>query len=362
MTRHAGAHGDAATVPARVLVMGPAWVGDMIMAQALFKTLRRTRHDVEIDVLAPGWSAPLLARMPEVGEALQVPLTHGRLSFRTRYRLGRELAPRGYGQALILPRSFKAALIPWFARIPRRTGYLGEARFGLINDRRALDRKAMPLMVQRYVALGLPPGAHMPPDQVPSPALTVDAGNGLRLITQLGLSLDARRIGLMPGAEYGPAKQWPPEYYAALAQRLAAEGVQTLVFGSHKDFELGERIVALSGRGVNLCGKTRLQDAIDLLAQVNGAVTNDSGLMHVAAAVGVPLVAIFGSSTPAYTPPMSDRASVMYTGIECSPCFDRTCRYGHYRCLREISVAAVLKELWQLLSTTPKPCRGDTSF
>jgi len=354
--------------PARVLVVGPAWVGDMIMAQTLFKTLRHQHPDIEIDVLAPGWSAPLLARMPEVRKAVQVPLGHGELGLRTRYRLGRELAGREYDQALVLPRSFKSALIPWFAQVPRRTGYLGESRYGLINDRRALDRAAVPLMVQRYVGLGLEPGVGAPHlDKLPRPALTVDAANGSRLAEKLGLSTTAPAVGLMPGAEYGPAKQWPPEYYADLARRLVQKGVQSWVFGSQKDFELGERIVApvppgLTPGVVNLCGKTHLHDAIDLLARVKIAVTNDSGLMHVAAAVGVPLIAIYGSSTPAYTPPMSDLASVMYTGIECSPCFDRTCRYGHYRCLREITATGVLEQVCRLLSTTRNPCKADTSF
>ncbi len=328
-------------------MVGPAWVGDMIMAQTLFKLLRRQHPEIEIDVLAPAWSAPLLARMPEVREAVQVPLGHGELRLRTRYRLGRELARRGYHQALILPRSFKSAIIPWFARVPRRTGYLGESRYGVINDRRPLDPAAMPLVVQRYAGLGLAPGACAPPlEELPRPALTVDEVNGLRLVAQLGLSATGPVVGLMPGAEYGPAKQWPPDYYAALARRLAENGVQTWVLGSQKDFELGESIVMQSRLGltagsVNLCGKTQMHDAIDLLARVQVAVTNDSGLMHVAAAVGVPLVTLYGSSTPAYTPPLSARATIMYLNVACSPCFDRTCRFGHYNCLRDIAVADV---------------------
>jgi heptosyltransferase-2 len=176
------------------------------------------------------------------------------------------------------------------------------------------------------------------------------------------LSAREPAVALMPGAEYGPAKQWPLEYYAALARRLGAEGLQPWLFGSQKDRAAGERIVTEAGCGVNLCGRTGLEDAIDLIASVKAAVSNDSGLMHIAAAVGVPLVAVFGSSTPDYTAPMSDRASVMYLGVECSPCFDRTCRYGHYRCLREISVTQVLKAICQHLSTSPKPCKADISF
>lgn len=349
------------TGPKRVLVVGPAWVGDMIMAQSLFRILRRQHPEIEIDVLAPAWSAPLLARMPEVREAVQMPLGHGELGLRTRYRLGRELARRDYHQALILPRSFKSALIPWFARVPRRTGYLGERRYGVINDRRPLDPAAMPLVVQRYAGLGRESGACAPPlDELPWPALTVDAVNGLRVMGELGLSANRPTVALMPGAEYGPAKQWPLEYYAALARRLAEKGVQTWVLGSQKDFELGESIVSQSRLGlnagsVNLCGKTQLHDAIDLLARVQVAVTNDSGLMHVAAAVGVPLVTLYGSSTPAYTPPLSARATIIYLNVACSPCFDRTCRFGHYNCLRDIAVVDVFNATCRQLALSASP-------
>lgn len=346
----------------RVLVVGPAWVGDMVMAQSLFKTVSREQSGVRIDVLAPAWSAPLLKRMPEVREAVPVPLGHGQLGLGTRHHLGRRLAGRGYHQAVILPRSFKSAVIPWFAGVPRRTGYRGELRYGLINDLRPLDKASMPRMAQRYVALGLEPGDPLPPAEIPRPELIVDVANAALLMNQFGLSATEPAAGVMPGAEYGPAKQWPLEYYAALARRLGREGMQVWMFGSAKDHATAERIVTQAGCGVNLCGKTRLLDVIDLIAQVKVAVSNDSGLMHVAAAVGVPLVAIFGSSTPDYTPPDSDRASVLYDGIECSPCFQRTCRYGHYRCLRDISVERVLNEVREHMGTSPKPWKTGISF
>lgn len=337
--------------PLRILIVGPAWVGDMVMAQSLFKTLSRAHPGAQIDVLASVWSAPLLRRMPEVHEAVIVPLAHGQLGLQTRLRLGRQLAERGYARAVILPRSFKSALIPWFARVPQRTGYLGEMRYGLINDLRPLPKAVLPKMAQRYVALGLAPDAPLPPTQLPSPALNINAANAAQLMARFGLSASELAVGLMPGAEYGPAKQWPLEYYAELARQLNAQGLRIWVFGSQRDHAAGEQIVTQAGCGINLCGRTQLEDVIDLIAQVRVAVSNDSGLMHVAAAVGVPLVAIYGSSTPDYTPPLSERASVLYRRIDCSPCFDRTCRYGHYRCLREISVAAVSQQVYRRLST-----------
>jgi heptosyltransferase II len=347
--------------PRRVLVVGPAWIGDMVMAQSLFKTLKRDHPNASIDVLAPAWSAPLLKRMPEVHEAIVVPLAHGQPGLRARYRWGRRLAPRAYDRAIILPRSLKAALIPWFARVPRRTGYLGEWRYGLINDLRPLDRGLMPRMVQRYVALGLEPDAASPAG-IPEPALTTNAGNAARLMAALELSLSPPAVGLMPGAEYGPAKQWPLDYYAALARQLDADGLQVWVFGSQKDHAAAEVIIAQAGCGINLCGKLQLEDAIDLIAQLSVAVSNDSGLMHVTAAVGVPLVAIFGSSTPEYTPPLTRRASIMYAKVACSPCFERTCRYGHYHCLRDISVTRLVAEIRAHRAADAKPCKAGISF
>jgi heptosyltransferase-2 len=331
-----------------VLIVGPAWIGDMVMAQSLFKALAGERPGVQIDVLAPAWSAPLLKRMPEVREAIPVPFEHGRLDLSARYRLGRQLAGRGYGQAIVLPRSFKAALVPWFAGVPRRTGYLGELRYGLINDVRSLDRAAMHQMVQRYVALGAEAARALPP-KAPRPALRVDAANAARLMARHDLSAREPVVGLMPGAEYGPAKQWPLAYYAELARRLDAEGVRAWIFGSYKERAAADYVVMQAGCGVNLCGKTSIEDAVDLIAQVSLAICNDSGLMHMAAAVGTPLVAIYGSSTPDYTPPLSDRALTLYLRVECSPCFERTCRYGHYRCLRDISVGRVLDEVHKQL-------------
>jgi heptosyltransferase II len=346
----------------RALIVGPAWIGDMVMAQSLFKLLRRERPGVQIDVLAPAWCAPLLKRMPQVRKAITLTLTHGQLGLRERYYLGRELAGRNYQQAIILPRAFKAALIPWFASVPRRTGYRGEMRFGAINDMRRLDKAAMPQMARRYAALGLEPGATLPPMKLLRPELTADADNAARLMAEFRLSRDGPAVGLMPGAEYGPAKQWPLEYYASLARQLMAEGAQVWIFGSQKDYAAGEQIVEQSGCGINLCGKTRLEDAIDLIAQVQVAVSNDSGLMHVAAAVDVPLVAIFGSSTPDYTPPLSERATVIYEEIACSPCFDRTCRYGHYRCLRDISVMKVLQGIHARMPTRSNSWKAGISF
>ncbi len=328
----------------QILVVGPSWVGDMVMAQSLFMTLKAA-GPCEIDVLAPTWSLPMLARMPEVRRGIAMPLGHGAVELGVRWRIGRELARSRYDQAIVLPNSLKSALIPFFAGIPLRTGFRGEMRFGLLNDLRPLDKKALPLTVQRFLALSRPPGRPLP-DPIPRPRLVADADNQTRLCAKLGLAMDRPVIAFMPGAEYGPSKQWPLPYYAALGRELVAQGHRVWVLGSGKDVPAGEAIAAEAGDGVvNLCGRTELGDAVDLLALAQAAVTNDSGLMHVAAAVDRPLVAIYGSSTPDHTPPLAERVAIRYLRLDCSPCFERVCPLGHTRCLHEITPASVLTAL-----------------
>ena len=326
----------------RILVVGPAWVGDMVMAQSLFMTLKQRSPDATIDVLAPAWSRPLLSRMPEVSSAVTLPLEHGQLGWGVRRRLGTTIYGR-YGRAIVLPRSWKSALVPAFANIPIRTGYRGEFRYGLINDMRKLDKQKLSQTVQRYVALGLDKHAPQPP-AIPEPRLRVDADNQRMHMDINRLNLDKPVVALLPGAEYGPAKRWPVERFAELAKRLKAAGKQVWVFGSAKENELGDAIVRAAGEKdvANLCGATKLIDAVDLLALAECAVTNDSGLMHIAGAVGVRLVALYGSSSPDYTPPLTTKADVVYLRLECSPCFERECPLKHFNCMMQIPVEDVL--------------------
>lgn len=333
-----------------ILVIGPAWVGDMVMAQSLFITLQR--QGAVVDVVAPAWSMPLLARMPQVHRAIALPVGHGSFGLAERWRIGRSLHTVHYDQAIVLPRSFKAALIPFFAGIPRRTGYRGELRYGLLNDIRPLDKLLLPRVIDRYVALGLPAGTPLPPQDISLPRLQVDLTQRTQLIQQLGLDMQLPAVAFMPGAEYGPAKRWPLDYFAALARQLIAAGHQVWVIGSAKEQADGDVIVAAAPGTHNLCGRTQLEDVVDLLSLARVAVSNDSGLMHVAAATGVPLVALYGSSSPVYTPPLTDQAQVLYRGLPCSPCFKRTCPYGHTDCLKGISVEQVYAALQPLLGRT----------
>ncbi|MDR2688239.1 MAG: lipopolysaccharide heptosyltransferase II [Azoarcus sp.] len=334
----------------KILVVGPSWVGDMVMAQSLFKVLRAT-DDCLIDVLAPAWSLPVLARMPEVNRGWTMPLGHGELGFGKRWALGRELGREAYAQAIILPGSLKSALVPFFARIPQRTAYRGEMRYLLVNDMHRLDRAALPMTVQRFIALGLPRGA-LQPSPFPLPRLVADAENQRALSARFGFDVARPPIAFMPGAEYGPAKQWPPAHYATLARALVDRGFQIWVLGSDKDSAAARVIAeaqstdsAQSTNVFDLSGRTTLGDAIDLLAMARAAVTNDSGLMHVAAALEVPLVAIFGSSSPEHTPPLATRVAIESLRLACAPCFKRHCPLGHTRCLTDIDPERVLAAL-----------------
>lgn len=327
----------------QILIAGPAWVGDMVMAQSLFITLKQRPHPVEIDVLAPAWSNSILARMPEVRETINLPVNHGEFGLFRRYQLGKLLRAKQYDQAIITPRSFKAALVPFFAKAKQRTGYLGEMRYGVLNDIHSLDKNILKQTVQRYVALGLDGNITQPPT-IPFPKLTVDENNLQRLLDELELNLDKPVVALLPGAEYGEAKRWPLEYYTQLANKLYKQGLQVWIFGSDKD-QIAAATIAQGNIAVNLCGKTRLEDSIDLLSVCKSAVSNDSGLMHIAAALNIPLVAIYGSSTPDYTPPLTIKAKIQYLNLECSPCFKRVCPLGHTNCLKNITVEQVLNSI-----------------
>ncbi len=324
-----------------ILVVGPSWVGDTVISQSLLKLLRQQNPAAQIDYLAPPWTLPLLARMPEVRHGISNPFGHGAFRLGERRALGKTLRERNYVHALVLPNSWKSALIPWFAGIPRRTGFRGEARWGLLNDLRRLDSVALPQMVQRFAALALPAGTTLP-SPLPLPALQSTSAQQQTLLARLGLNTDKNKdkpvVAFCPGAEYGPAKRWPEAHFAALARMLAARGCVVWLVGSPKDHAVAETVVQGSaGACINLCGKTDIAEATDLLAAARLVVTNDSGLMHIAAAVGRPVIALYGSSSPLFTPPLSPDARILKLDIECSPCFKRECPLGHFKCLNDLS-------------------------
>jgi heptosyltransferase-2 len=336
-----------------ILIIGPSWVGDMVMAQTLFTCLKQRHPDCQIDVLAPDWSRPILERMPEVRNALSFPLGHGVLELATRRKIGKSLAGQ-YDQAILLPNSLKSALVPFFAGIPKRTGWKGEMRYGLLNDVRNLDKQRLPLMIERFMALAYEPDAALP-KPYPQPRLVIDNASREAALAKFGLSLDRPVLALCPGAEFGEAKRWPAEHYAKVAELKIRAGWQVWLFGSKNDHPGCEEICArlipgLREESVNLAGETSLAEAIDLLSCAGAVVSNDSGLMHVAAALNRPLVAVYGSTSPQFTPPLADQVEIVRLGLECSPCFERTCRFGHYDCLRELKPRPVIEALQRLVA------------
>ena len=330
----------------RILVIGPSWVGDMVLAQSLFQVIKQQQPDAIIDVAAPAWTIPLLDRMPEVSGKIALPFKHGRLDLRERIRLGKSLKNAAYDQAILLTNSFKSAILPFAANIPLRTGFRGEMRYGLLNDIRSLDKKALPRTVDRFVALGLKKDQPLPAT-IPNPRLIADASQAAEALDKLGKELpDVPVLGLCPGAEYGEAKRWPAEYYAEVARQALEKGWQVWLFGSEKDVPVTGSINQMTkNRCLDLGGRTRLGEAIDLMSLCQTVVSNDSGLMHVAAALGRKVIAVYGSSDPHHTPPMSPEAVVLWLGLDCSPCFKRICPLGHLNCLKQLAPDRVLQEI-----------------
>ncbi len=332
------------------------------MAQTLFIELRQQDPEAIIDVLAPAWSAPLLARMSEVRRGLNMPLGHGKREFGVRRKLGKSLISEQYDQAIVLPNSLKSALIPFWARIPKRTGWKGEMRYVLLNDLRTLDKQRYPLMIERFVALAHPKGASL--SSLPQPSLMADSLHRDAAREKFHLGSSKPILALCPGAEFGPAKRWPERHYAAVAEQKLADGWQVWLFGSEKDAPGNDEIIRQISEDCsekktesvhNLAGQTSLAEAIDLLSFADAVVSNDSGLMHIAAALGRNLVVVYGSTSPGFTPPLNDNHRIVQLGLACSPCFKRECPLGHLNCLNQLEPQRVLSGLNELASQSLSP-------
>ena len=335
----------------KILIIGPSWVGDTMLMQPMLLRLKLLHPDSRIDVLAAPWTAALLRAMPEVSEVIINPFPHGELRLRQRYQFGKQLSRARYDQAIVLPNSLKSALVPFFAGIPLRTGFVGEMRYGLLNDARKLDKAALPLMVERFAQLAETPGKNIA-RPLPNPRLKISAAQRDATLYKLGLILDKPVAVFCPGAEYGPAKRWPTAYFAEIAQRLQRQGFAVWLIGSVKDREVADKIIALGNpECLNLCGSTDLGDAIALLSCARLVISNDSGLMHLAAALDRPMLALFGSSSPRFTPPLSGQAHVIKLDIECSPCFKRECPLGHFNCMMQLTPNLVWGKLQRVITS-----------
>ena len=337
----------------KFLIIGPAWVGDMVMAQSLFILLKQNFPDSEITVTAPQWTLPIIERMPQVDDYFVAQFGHGELALARRRSVGKSLRGRGFTSSIVLPNSFKSALVPYFANIPKRIGWRGEWRVPLLTDCRVLDKAKLAKMVERFAALALPAGTDLN-EFPPRPQLVVDEANVEKCVADFNLDVSANVVAICPGAEFGDSKQWPAEHFAQLSNELIDQGFEVWLFGSANDHAIATDIetgIADKHRPAlkNLSGRTTLAQAIDLLSLAKVCVSNDSGLMHIAAALDLPIVAIFGSTSPDFTPPLADKVTLLASDIECRPCFQRQCPLGHLRCLKEILPSTVATSIAQLL-------------
>lgn len=336
-----------------ILVVGPAWVGDMVMAQSLFMCLQEEYSGCRISVLAPDWTRSLLDRMPEVEKGISPQMGHGDLKLGKRRGIGKSLISEGFTQAIILPNSFKSALIPFHANIPKRIAWKGEWRNLLLSDCRKLDKDAFPLMVQRFAALAYP-ASDTPPAAIPNPRLHAIAESANTALEKFGLDTGSKVLAICPGAEFGVAKQWPTEHFAATCKSKIAEGWKVWIFGSEKDAEASSEIMEkLSDEQRQSCrslaGNTSLAEAIDLLSLADAVLSNDSGLMHIAAALDKPVVALYGSTSPDFTPPLTDKSKLLFTEIDCRPCFQRECPLEHKKCLTELEPSRAISAIDDLV-------------
>jgi len=335
-----------------ILIVPYMWIGDFVRCHTVVKLLRARDPSRSIDMLATGMVAPLLDYMPGIRKGIVVDLPRKRLAFGEHAALAKRLRAEGYGQALVMPRTWKSALAPYLAGIPVRTGFLGEGRFGLINDLRFGERR-LPRMVDRCAALALPATEPLPKEW-PHPELKVPAAEFAAWRQRLGLGTDSDAIALAPGA-VGPSKRWPAEYFAELARRHLAQGYSIWVLGGPGEKEIAEKIAQPDPTRIRDLTGPDLRNAIVALAAARVAVSNDSGLLHVAAALGTPSIGIFGPTSPWHWAPLNPIAAVIETTTElaCRPCHRPVCRLGHHRCMQDIDVERVALATHSAIGTAP---------
>lgn len=323
-------------MPSRVLIISPNWIGDAIMAQPLLQLLKGRYPEVVIDVLAPAWVAPVWQAMTEINQVHESDFRHGKLQLKDRWAMAKFLKTLDYDQAYVLPNTLKFALIPWLAKIPERIGYLGESRYGLLNVIHH-DNKSHPRPMMAFYASLIDRPTENIEGRFESlhPRLHVDKKTVDEVKMKLNLDKGKMLVAFSPGAEFGSAKRWPVSHFSALADRIfqCCPETQIVLLGSSKDNDVCEAIHSNVPRTLNLAGKTSLKEAIALIAGIDILVTNDSGLMHVASAFDLPVIAIYGSTDYKHTPPFSSRSCIVSLDLECAPCQKRECPLGHHNCM-----------------------------
>ena len=344
------AQSHTVTKMVKILIIAPNWIGDAVMAEPLISQLKKNNPDSQIDVLATPWVASIMKAIPAVDQIITADFQHGSLQWQERKVLAKQLVLSAYTHAYVLPNSFKSALIPWLAKIPQRIGYQGEMRWGLINEAlKNPSRSHRPSMSSHYFALSGNTFSEVPQPHLSLPDVIITESQQALQKIQAHQHL----FVLCPGAEYGPAKQWPIEHFGQLAKNIieTKENSLVLILGSKKEFSIGSDIARMStypDKVINWCGQTSLEDAMAAISNAHTVISNDSGLMHIAAAFRRPQVAIFGSSDPRHTPPLSKLAAIHWLHLECSPCFKRVCPLSHLKCLVDIQAKDVLNSINQL--------------
>ena len=337
-----------------ILIIAPNWIGDAVMTQPLLARLKVQYPNSKIDILASTWVAPIYRACIEVNAVIEAKFEHKQLQWGLRKRLAKDLQAKNYQACFVLPNSFKSALIPWLANIPFRIGYRGEHRYGLINL--SLDNPSKvnrPPMVEHYLALSQllhDDAEHVPNSLIPTLRVSSLAQQSVEQQLATANINTGSLVIFCPGAEYGPTKRWPANHFASLAQSLIEESINTqvILLGSKSDQKIATNILSQTHQQSHLhnwCGNTSLDEAIALIGLAKIVVSNDSGLMHIAAALKTPQVAIFGSSDPAHTPPLSDKAKIIWLNLPCSPCHKKECPLGHLKCLNDILPQQVLATL-----------------
>ena len=322
----------------KLLIIPQNWLGDIVMSQTLLKRVKSENPNTEIDILVNSTFKSLVERMPEISKAVILDSRHKELGLLKRLNLARRIKGN-YDQSIVLSRSIKSALIPYFAKIPIRTGELGESRYILINDLKKFTKEDRRKTAFRYVSMFSKKEEVL--DEKYYPSLQSDPENIKILSDKYKLNLDKKIIIFAPGAAFGPSKMWPVEKFKELGEKLNKDFF-ILILGSNNEKNIGDKIVTNKNM-INLCGETTITEAVDLMHISEFCVSNDSGLMHLASATNTKSISIYGATSPELTPPLTSNKEIHYRGISCSPCFEKKCKYGHYNCLVEIQADDIFK-------------------
>ena len=323
----------------KLLIIPQNWLGDIVMSQTLLKKIKSNNPKTSIDILVNSSLKNLVERMPEINKVIILDCNHRELGLFKRLRLAKEIKKSSYDRSIVLSRSLKSSLIPYFAKIPIRTGELGELRYLLINDLKEFSKESRRKTASRYISMYSDNNEELSENYYPS--LDSNSENIKNLSEKYDLKKDKKVIIFAPGAAFGPSKMWPVNKFRELGKKLNND-FKILILGSNNEKSIGNDIVTNKNM-VNLCGKTSIADAVDLMHISKFCVSNDSGLMHLAAATNTKSISIYGSTSPDFTPPLTKNKDIHYKGISCSPCFEKKCKYGHYNCLVDIHSDDVFK-------------------